>query len=109
MVASRNIFAHARPHPSMDKLLVLTALHPPTHFCHAVLIPKEITMHNTIVINMMKIILQEYKKVMTILTILWITKLIMRIFSSKEKALQLLHNVYQIINKEVMQVYTNFK
>ncbi len=66
-------------------------------------------MHNTIVINMMKIILQEYKKVMTILTILLITKLIMRIFSTKEKALRLLHNVYQIINKEVMRVYTNSK
>jgi hypothetical protein len=29
---------------------------------------------------MMKIILQEYKKVMTILTVLWITKLIRRIY-----------------------------
>ena len=58
---------------------------------------------------MMKIILQEYKKVMTILTILWITKLIVRISSTKLKALQLLHNVYQIIIKEVMRVYTYFK
>jgi hypothetical protein len=80
MVDSRNIFAHARLHPSMEILLVLTEWPPPTHFCHAVSIPKEITIHNTIVINMMKIILQEYKKVMTILTILWITKLIRRIY-----------------------------
>ncbi len=40
MVDSRIIFPHARPHPLMEILLVLTALHPPTHFCHAVLIPK---------------------------------------------------------------------
>ncbi len=79
---------------------------------------------------MMKIILQEYKKVkiietilwmtkmivriyftkvMTILTILWITNLIVRISATKEKGLRLLHNVYQIINKDLMLVYTNSK
>ena len=108
MVDSRNIFAHARLHPILSVLLVLTECPPPTHFCNAVSIPKEITMHHTIVINMMKIILQEYKKVktiqtiiwiskltvriyftkvMTILTILWITKLIVRISATKEKGL----------------------
>jgi hypothetical protein len=46
---------------------------------------------------------------MTILTILWITKLIVRISSTKLNTLQLLHYVYQIINKEEMQVYTNSK
>jgi hypothetical protein len=85
-----------------------------THFCHAVLIPKEITMYNMIVINMMKIILQERKKVKTIqrillitklivriyfikgmmfLTILWITKLMVRISTMKEKRLSLLLKV----------------
>ena len=83
MVDSRNIFTHARLHPSMEILLVLTEWPPPTHFCHAVSIPKEITMHTTIVINMMKIILQEHKEVKTIQTILWITKLIVRIYFTK--------------------------
>jgi hypothetical protein len=101
-----------------------------THFSHAVLIPKEITMYNMIAINMMKLILQEHKKVKTIqrillitklivriyftkgmmfLTILWITKLMVRISTMKEMRLSLLHNVYQFLNKEVMRVYTNSK
>ena len=67
----------------MEILPVLTEWPSPTHFCNAILIPKEITMHNRIVINMMKIILQEHKKVKTIKAILWITKLILRIYFMK--------------------------
>ena len=35
-----------------------------------------------------------FTKVMMILTILWITNLIVRISTTKEKGLRLLHNVY---------------
>ncbi len=76
------MFAHARLHPSMEILLVLTEWPPPTHFCHEYRYPKR-TMHHTIVINMMKIILQEYKKVKIIETILWMTKMIVRIYFTK--------------------------
>ena len=69
MVDSRNLFDHARLHPSME-ILTECPLRG-THICHAVLIPKEITMYNMIVINMMKIILQEHKKVKTIQRILF--------------------------------------
>lgn len=36
-------------------------------------------------------------------------KLMGRISTVKEKSISLMHNVYQCLNKEVMQVYTNFK
>ena len=116
MVDSRNIFDHARLHPSMEIILVLTEWPPfGTHFCHAVLILKEITMYNQVktiqkILLITKLIVRIYfMKGMMIMTILWITKLMVRISTMKEMGPSVLHNVYQFLNKEVMRVYTNSK
>ena len=101
MVDSRNIFDHARLHPSMEILLVLTEWpQQGIHSCHAVLIPKEITKCTQVktirrILLITKLIVMIYfMKGMMILTILWITKLMVRISTVKEKGLSLLHNVY---------------
>ena len=94
MVDSRNIFDHARLHPSMEIILVLTKWPPfGTHFCHAVSIPKEITMYNQVktiqrILLITKLIVRIYfMKGMMIMTILWISKLMVRISTMKEMKL----------------------
>ena len=105
MVDSRNIFDHARLHPSMEIILVLTEWPPfGTHFCHAVSILKEITMYNQVktiqrILLITKLIVRIYfMKGMMILTILWITKLMVRIWLEGQIAFSIwyIHTIFHI-------------